>query len=99
MRGNMIDELDSPTPTWCDDVPISHSVTVYADIGGYEHSSVIADEVTGQLRTGPEFAVDGVCDLVVPADTGAFGNELLVSIKFSQLADFVHAVEASGQFA
>jgi hypothetical protein len=31
---------------------------------------------------------------VVPANAGAFGAELLVSIKFSALADFVHAVEA-----
>lgn len=79
-----------------DDEQISHAVTVYADIGGYEHSAAIANEVEAQLRTGPEFTVDGVCDLVVPADAGAFGNELLVSIEFSDLAKFVHAVEATG---
>lgn len=78
---------------------ISHVVTVYADIGGHEHSSAIADEVDAQLRTGPEFDVDGVCDLRVPANAGAFGNELLVSLKFSALAEFVHAVEADEKSA
>ncbi|MEN4464367.1 hypothetical protein VXE65_20345 [Mycolicibacterium conceptionense] len=76
---------------------IVHTVIVYADVGGLEHSVVIADEVDGQLRTGPEFDVDGGCDLVVPANAGAFGNELLVSLNFSDLAAFVHAVEAREQ--
>lgn len=76
---------------------IAHTVTVYADVGGQEHSAVIAADVDAQLRTGPEFDVDGGCDLVVPANAGAFGNELLVSLNFSDLASFVHAVEARGR--
>lgn len=78
---------------------IVRTVTVYADVGGQEHSAVIAADVDAQLRTGPEFSIDGGCDLVVPANAGAFGNELLVTMKFCDLAEFVHAVEAREQSA
>lgn len=81
-------------PAQVEETRIVHTVTVYADLGGHEQSTVIAADVDAELRTGPEFGVDGGCDLVVPADAGAFGDELLVSIKFSELAKFVHAVEA-----
>lgn len=47
----VIGELDSPTRF--DSEAISRAETVYADIGGYEHSAVIANEVDAQLRTAP----------------------------------------------
>ncbi|WP_087140077.1 hypothetical protein [Mycobacterium avium] len=67
---------------------------VYADLGDHQQSTVIASDADSELRTGPEFGDDGLCDLVVPADAGAFGNELLISVKFADLARFVHEVEA-----
>lgn len=81
-------------PTGVDVERIAQTVTVYADIGDRQQSTVIAADVDAELRTGPEFSIDGVCDLVVPANAGAFGDELLVSMKFAELAAFVHAVEA-----
>lgn len=73
---------------------IAHPVVVYADIGGHQQSTVIASDAAAELRTGPEFGDVGGCDLVVPANAGAFGSELLISVKFADLARFVHEVEA-----
>lgn len=73
---------------------IVHPVVVYADIGDHQQSTIIASDAAAELRTGPEFGDVGGCDLVVPANAGAFGSELLISVKFADLARFVHEVEA-----
>lgn len=71
---------------------VVHRVVVFADLGDHKQSNVIAADVTGELRS-PEPDSE-LCDIVAPADAGAFGAELMVSIKFADLARFVHAVEA-----
>lgn len=97
-RTEDLETCSAEVATQIDAELIAHTVTVYADVGDCNHSAVLADGAEAELRTGPEFDVDGVCDLVAPANAGVFGDELLVSIKFAELATFVHAVEARQAF-
>lgn len=72
---------------------IKQTLSVYADLSDREHLTVLAQDVSSTLR-GP-LADDGsTCVLVIPADAGEFGDELEVAVKFSDLARFVHEVEA-----
>jgi hypothetical protein len=71
---------------------IVHSLVVFADLGSPGgQPTVIAEDVKGELRSR-EPDSDYV-DIVVPADFGALGSELMVSLHVGDLVRFVRDLE------